>query len=37
MTTGFFKFGDLESGATMTLKVIIQIKLVQNNADSWSI
>ena len=22
MTTGFFKFGDLESGATMTLKVI---------------
>ncbi len=26
MCTGFFKFGDLESGATMTLKVILFYK-----------
>lgn len=25
MTTGFFKFGDLESGATMTLRVLIKL------------
>jgi len=33
MTTGFFKFGDVESGATMLLKVRFKIK-VQNHA-SW--
>ena len=33
MTTGFFKFGDLESGATMTLRVILYLTSVQNHAD----
>ena len=37
MTTGFFKFGDLESGATMTLRVHLFINLVQNHANSWTI
>ena len=31
-TTGFFKFGDVESGATMNLKVTQPINLVQNHA-----
>ena len=33
MTTGFFKFGDLDSGATMTLRVIFCFTSVQNDAN----
>ena len=37
MTTGFFKFGDLESGATMTLKVTNLFNKVQNYANPRTI
>jgi hypothetical protein len=40
MTEGFFKMGDVDSGAVMNLKVNLffnNIKLVQNNASTRQI
>lgn len=34
-TSGFFKFGDLQSNATMNFKVKDIDKLVQNDANQW--